>query len=145
MVKLLAQNNQARLLSPVYKVEAGLVLTGPLVSSLRARNVSLSSAHLRFFGPEPFLVGLKIARPKDSASASSVDPEPLKVLLKKGEIEKVRSLLSQKGLVCLPSQVYTTRRFIKVELRVGRILRKWEKREKEKKEEWHREVQAGQF
>lgn len=140
MLESAIENREVRGFNPVYRVEAGLVLSGSEVKALKRGSGRLQGAYLKFFGQEPYLVGLKSGRYPFS-SEPDFDPERnKKVLLGKAEISRIFGLLSAKGMVCLPSRVYAKGGFLKVELLVGRSARKWEKREKEKKKEQSQEA-----
>ena len=140
MVEYMLENNEARGLDPVYKVEAGIVLTGSETKALKLKNGHLGGAYLRFINDEPYLIGFKVGQYRYS-SDRGFDPGRLKkVLLNKNEIDKINGLLSQKGLVCVPGRVYAKGHYLKVELLVGRVMRRFEKREKIKKKEQEREV-----
>lgn len=118
-----------------------MVLTGSETKALKLRDGRLDGAYLKFLHDEPYLIGFKVGRYRHSTD-SGFDPErSKKVLLNKNEIDKVNGLLSQKGLVAIPSKVYISGHFLKVELVVGRMLRRFEKREKIKKREQEREVE----
>lgn len=140
-MKLLLTNKEARGLEPIYKVEAGLVLTGSETVALRNRDGQLGGAHLKFLGNEPFLINFKIGRYARSIDPH-FDPERKKKLLLKGrEVDRVRGLLSQKGYAAWPVGLYTRGRFLKVEIWVGRTLKKWETKNKKKAADGERRLE----
>ncbi|MCL5003922.1 MAG: SsrA-binding protein [Patescibacteria group bacterium] len=141
MLKYLVENREIGAMAPRYKVEAGLVLTGAEAKSLKAGNGRLNGAYLKVFSDGAYLVGFRIGRYRYDARAAQNPTRLRKVLLNKRELLKIAGLISQRGFVCVPSRVYLKDRFIKVELVVGQVLRKWEKREKEKEKEQAREVE----
>lgn len=140
MVAYLLENSEARGLEPVYKVEAGLVLTGSETKALKLKNGHLGGAYLKFLNDEPYLIGFRVGQYRYSSDSAFNTDRSKKVLLNKNEIDRINGLLSQKGLVCVPSRVYTKGHYLKVELLVGRVLRRFEKREKTKKKEQEREI-----
>jgi len=141
MVVYLLENNETRGLEPVYKVEAGIVLTGSETKALKLKNGRLSSAYLKFVNDEPYLIGFKVGQYRYSTDRGFDPDRSKKVLLNRNEIDRINGLLSQKGLVCVPSKVYISGHFLKVELLVGRVMKRFEKREKTKKKEHEREVE----
>lgn len=141
MVVYLLENSENRGLEPVYRVEAGLVLTGSETKAIKLKNGRLDGAYLKFLHDEPYLVGFEVGRYRHSTDKGFDPDRSKKVLLNKNEIDKINGLLSQKGLVAIPSKVYKSGHFLKVELLVGRVLRKFEKREKIKKKEQEREAE----
>lgn len=141
MLKYLLENSESRALSPRFKVEGGLVLTGSEVKSLKSGNGRLNGSYLKILAGGAYLVGLRIGRYKYDARPGQNLLRARKVLLNKRELLKIAGLLSQKSFVCLPSRIYLKDRFIKVELVVGQILKKWEKREKEKEKQQARELE----
>lgn len=140
MVAYLLENNDARGLEPVYKVEAGLVLTGSETKALKLKNGHLGGAYLKFINDEPYLIGFKIGQYLYSSDSGFNAERLKKVLLNKREIDKINGLLSQKALVCVPSRVYAKGHYLKVELLVGRVMKRFEKREKTKKKDQEREI-----
>lgn len=140
MVQYTLENNEVRGLEPVYKVEAGLVLTGSETKALKLKNGHLEGAYLKFINDLPCLVGFKIGHYRHSTDPQFDGERTKKVLLNKGEIDRISGLLSQKGLVCVPSRIYLKGNYLKAELIVGRVMRKWEKREEVKKKEQEREI-----
>lgn len=140
MVSYLLENNEARGLEPVYKVEAGLVLTGSETKALKLKNGHLGGSYLKFLSGEPFIVGFKVGQYRYSSDSAFDTDRSKKVLLNKNEIDRINGLLSQKSLVCVPSRVYTKGHYLKVELLVGRVMKRFEKREKTKKKEQEREI-----
>lgn len=137
-MKLLLTNKEARGLEPIYKVEAGLVLTGSETVALRNGDGHLNGAYLKFLGNEPYLINFKVGRYARSIEAHFDSERKKKLLLKGREVNRVRGLLSQKGYAAWPVGVYTKGRFLKVEIWVGRTLKKWETRNKKKAEEVER-------
>ena len=139
--KLIARNKRARYRYEVLeKVQAGLVLRGSEVKSLRQGRVALSDAFARFRNGELYLVNCHIATYDD---ASYNNHEPLrsrKLLLTKREIGKIRAKIDQRGQTIVPLSMYFTRGLAKVELGVCRGKATHDRRESLKKREAEREM-----
>jgi SsrA-binding protein len=120
-VKVVAQNKRARFdFALEDEVEAGLVLAGSEVKSLREGNVSLSDAYGLLRGDELFLVNCHIG---EYRAASVFGHGPLrdrKVLLHRREIEKLRGKIEQRGYTLVPLAIYFKDGWAKVKLALAR-------------------------
>jgi SsrA-binding protein len=111
------------------KYEAGLVLTGSEVKSLREGRANLKDAYARFFGEELFLVGAHIS-PYAPASQFGHDPERnRKLLLHSEEIDRLRGRIQERGLTLIPLRLYWSKGRAKAELGLGRGKKLHDKRE----------------
>ncbi len=123
------------------KYEAGLVLSGMEVKSIRAGHISLKGAFITFHGNIAMLTNAHIAKYKYAGKALDYEPErSRKILLKKREINHLRGKMQEKGLTIIPISVYTKGRHIKVEIAICRGKKKYDKRESIKKREVHIEM-----
>jgi SsrA-binding protein len=121
-------------------VEAGLVLTGTEVKSLRAGGVSLSEAYARFREGEAWLIGMHVP-PYAQGSFSNADPNrPRKLLLHREQIDRLRSRVAEKGLTIVPLRLYFTRGKVKVQLGLARGKKLWDKRADVAKRDVDREI-----
>ena len=110
------------------RFEAGLVLTGSEVKSLRDHRAHLKDAYARFFGDELFLVGAHI-NPYAPASQFGHDPiRTRKLLLHRREIERLRGKIQERGLTLVPLRLYWSRGRAKAELGIGRGKKQYDKR-----------------
>ena len=110
------------------RYEAGLVLTGTEIKSLRAGRVDLRDGYARPLAGELWLVNTYIA-PYDPASASNHDPRrPRKLLLHREEIARLRSEVAEKRLTIVPLRIYIKKHVAKVELALARGKRQYDKR-----------------
>jgi SsrA-binding protein len=126
--------------------EAGMVLSGPEVKSLRSGRASLTDAYARVRDGELWIEGLHIP-PYEMADQREYRPtRPRKLLLHRGEIERLAARTAERGLTLVPMKVYFTRGRAKVELGLGRGTRDYEKRrrivEREQRREIERAVEA---
>lgn len=140
--KVIARNRKARHDFEILdEIEAGLVLKGPEVKSLRAAKVSFQDAFARVHRGEIFLHGVHIS-PYEQANRFNVDPDrERKLLLHRLEIRKLASRVEEKGLTLVPLEIYFVRGRAKVKLGVGRGRKNYDKRDKLKKQTQEREAQ----
>jgi SsrA-binding protein len=120
--KTLAQNRRARHEYSIEDtVEAGIVLRGTEIKSLRAGKVSLADAYARIDRGEAWLVGAHIA-PWEGASRFNHEPKrERKLLLHRGEIDQLLGKTKAKGLTLVPLRLYLTGRGkAKLEIGLGR-------------------------
>ncbi len=110
------------------KFEAGLMLTGTEIKSVRGGRVDLRDAHARAQDGELWLVNAHIA-PYDPASSYNHDPRrPRKLLLHREEIAELIAAVAQKGLTIVALRVYIRNHVAKVELGLARGKRQYDKR-----------------
>jgi SsrA-binding protein len=123
------------------RFEAGLVLTGSEVKSLRDHRAHLKDAYARFFGDELFLVGAHI-NPYAPASQFGHDPiRTRKLLLHRREIERLRGKIQERGLTLVPLRLYWSKGRAKAELGLGRGKKQYDKRASIRERMEHREVE----
>ncbi len=121
-------------------IEAGLVLTGTEVKSVRAGGVSLSEAYARIRDGEAWLVGMHIPPYKEGSFANVEPTRPRKLLLHKEQIVHLQGRVSEKGLTIVPLRLYFTRGMAKVQLGLARGKKLWDKRADVAKREVEREI-----
>lgn len=114
--------------------EAGMVLKGPEVKSLRAGQLAFRDAFARVEGGEIWLYNLHIS-PYEEANRANEEPDRVrKLLLHREEIRRLEIKTGEKGLTLIPLEVYFRKGNAKVLLGVGRGRRLYDKREKLKKQ-----------
>jgi len=124
------------------RLEAGIVLYGTEVKSLRARRANLEGAYCRIDDEELFLYGMHIA-PYEQAGHSGHEPQRRrKLLVHKREIEKLRGRLTMRGYALVPLQVYFKNGVAKVQLGLGRGKKKGDQRETIRRQEDLKEARA---
>ena len=110
------------------KLEAGLVLTGTEIKSVRAGRVDLRDGYARPQEGELWLVNAHIS-PYDPASTNNHDPRrPRKLLLHKYQIAYLQASVAQKGLTVVALRLYIRNHVAKVELGLARGKRQYDKR-----------------
>ncbi len=108
--------------------EAGLVLTGTEIKSVRAGKVDLSDGYARTREGEMWLFNTYIA-PYDPASQFNHDPRrPRKLLLHREEIKELESAVAEKGLTLVALRLYINKHVAKVELGLARGKKRYDKR-----------------
>lgn len=121
--------------------EAGLVLTGSEVKSLRAGSCSINEAYVMIRGNEAWLVGATI-EPYPQAGMRNHDRlRDRKLLLHRREIDKLRGRVEQKGFTLVPLRLYFKDGRIKLEIALGRGKDVADKRETVKRRDAQREMQ----
>lgn len=122
--------------------EAGLVLYGYEVKSIKTGRVSLKGAYVVIKDNEAYLINTLIPPYQPANTPDDYNPERnRKLLLNKSEIKSLIGKSKQKGLTLVPLKLYTKRGKIKLELAVAKGKREIDKRETIKKRETEREVQ----
>jgi SsrA-binding protein len=122
------------------KFEAGIVLSGPEVKSIRAGHLHLEQAFIQIKNGEAWLFNAHI-HPYKFADNRDYDPtRPRRLLLHKNEILKLVQQTTQRGLTIIPVSCYTKGNKIKLEIALAKGKKKYEKREAIKKRDLEREM-----
>ncbi|HEX8803150.1 MAG TPA: SsrA-binding protein SmpB [Acidimicrobiales bacterium] len=129
--KLIAANRKARRNYEVLEtVEAGLVLRGSEVKSLRAAHVQIGEAYARIEDGEAWLLGMHVAPYERAQEHSGHEPERRrKLLLHAEEIARLRSLVDEQRLALVPLSLYFKEGRAKVELALARGRKTYDKRQ----------------
>ena len=125
----------------VDRYEAGLVLSGQEVKSIKTGHISLKGSFVTFKNSELYLTNATIPFYKFAGDPKQYDPtQPRKLLLKKSEINRLLGKSKIKGLTLVPIRVYTKKRLVKLEFAVGRGKKKFDKKESLKKKDAKRRI-----
>ncbi|MGM0669146.1 MAG: SsrA-binding protein SmpB [Gemmatimonadota bacterium] len=132
--KVVATNRKARHEYEILDTfEAGLVLKGPEVKSLRDGKVGFQDAFARLERGEVWLYSLHIS-PYEQAGRENEDPlRTRKLLLHKHEIRRLAGQVEEKGLTLIPLQIYFRRGYAKVTVALAKGRKLYDKREKLKR------------
>ncbi len=123
------------------RFEAGIVLSGSEVKSLRAGKASLSDSFARVQGGEIWLENMHIA-PYEQAGHKPHDlRRTRKLLLHRKEIERLVGKTAERGLALVPIRLYFSHGLVKVELGLGKGKKRYEKRQAIAEREHEREMQ----
>jgi SsrA-binding protein len=140
-MKIITTNRRARHNYQITETfEAGLVLRGSEVKSLRNGNANLKDAYVVFREGEAWLIGAYVA-PYSFAREGGHNPErDRKLLLHKREIERVAAKVAERGLTLVPVSMYFKEGKAKVELGLGRGKARYDKRHALKEKQQKREM-----
>ncbi|MBD1399106.1 SsrA-binding protein SmpB [Pelovirga terrestris] len=140
-IKIIATNKKAYhdyYISDVF--EAGLVLTGTEVKSIRAGKVNLKEAFCRIKDGEVYINNMNVAE-YTHGNRENHDPTRMrKLLLHHAEIDKLIRMTEQKGLALIPTKIYFKNNYVKLEIGLGRGKKLHDKRETLKRKEADREM-----
>lgn len=122
--------------------EAGIVLTGTEIKSVRAGKVNLRGSYARVFRDEVFLYEAHISPYEQSGTYFNHEPtRPRKLLLHRREIRRIDGLIRQKGMTLVPLKIYFKGRRAKIELGVARGKKLYDKREDIAKRDAQRDIE----
>lgn len=139
--KNISTNRRARFDYEIVETfEAGLVLRGSEVKSLRDGNANLTDAYGVVERGEAYLMGAHIAPYSFARDGGHEPTRSRKLLLHKVEIERIASRIAEKGLTLIPLRMYFKDGKAKVELGLGRGKAKYDKRETLKRKQADREM-----
>jgi SsrA-binding protein len=133
----LATNKRARFdYFILEKYEAGLVLTGQEVKSVKTGHVSLKESFITIHNNELYLTNAHIPVYIHAGVITNYDPtHSRKLLLKKAEIKRLIGKSKAQGLTLVPIRLYTKKRLIKLEFGVGKGKKEYDKRQQIRKRE----------
>ncbi|MDX8401025.1 MAG: SsrA-binding protein SmpB [Mariprofundaceae bacterium] len=137
-------NRRARHESHILEtMEAGIILTGPEVKSVRAGQANLAEAHCIIRNGKVLLVGCHISPYKPAAMHNPTDPaRSRELLLHKREIRRLIGKLKEKGLALVPLKLYFNERgYAKLEIALARGKKLYDKRQSLKERDVKRELQ----
>ncbi len=110
-------------------IEAGIVLSGTEIKSIRNGKVNLKDSYANIKNNEVFIYGMHIS-PYEHGNIYNKDPLRIrKLLLNKREINKLIGLIKQKGYSLIPISLYFSGNFLKIELGIGKGKKLYDKRQ----------------
>ena len=139
--KALAQNKKAShdyFIEDTY--EAGLVLKGTEIKSIRAGRVSLKDAHVRIINGEAQLINMHIATYEQGNRYNHEPTRSRKLLLHRKEIDKLFGLVQQKGYAIVPLKLYIKNGFAKVLIGLGKGKKQYDKLDDFKHKQMKRDI-----
>lgn len=124
------------------KYEAGLVLQGYEVKSIKTGHISLKEAFVTIHQNELYLTNANVPLYKHAGNVPNYDPtRPRKLLLRRQEIRHLLGKIQEEGLTLVPIRVYTKKRNLKLEFAIGKGKKKFDKRQDIAKKEDFRRMQ----
>lgn len=128
------------------KFNAGIMLTGSEIKSIRAGNVNLTDAFCFFKDDELWLKNMHIGQYKQAAHYNHEPLRNRKLLLNKSEIRKLQSKLKEKGLTIVPTRMWIAETgFAKIEIALAKGKKSFDKREDIKKRDSDRELKRSEI
>lgn len=121
-------------------IEAGIVLTGTEIKSIRAGRVSLGDAYVKPEGGELWLLNAHIARYEAGSYMSHEPTRPRKLLLHRKEIDSLAGKIQEKGLTLVPLKLYIKDSIAKLEIAPAKGKKLYDKRETIARRETDREI-----
>lgn len=138
---MIAENRRARFQYELLEFyQAGLVLTGTEVKSLRLGNAHVNEAYASISRNEVWLIGSHIAAYKNAGYTPHEERRTRKLLLNEAEILKIRKGLEQKGLTLVPLRLYWLKGRVKVDVALAKGKNTVDKRETIKRREQDRDL-----
>ena len=122
-------------------LEAGIVLTGTEIKSIRAGRVSLGDAYVRPEGGELWLLNAHVARYEAGSYMSHTPTRPRKLLLHRKEIDNLTSQVQEKGLTLIPLKLYIKDGVAKVAIAPAKGKKLYDKRESIARREAKRKIE----
>ena len=139
-LKIVSNNRKARFnyfLNEFY--EAGIVLMGSEVKSLRDGKANISESYAYDINGEIYLVNSHIPAYKESSYNNHNPIRNRKLLLNKKEINKLIGKVNREGLTLIPTKLYFKKGKAKIEIAVAKGKKQYDKRHTKKKRDWNRE------
>jgi len=140
-IKIIATNRKANFEYEILsRYEAGMVITGTEVKSLREGKVNMQEAYGRIINNEAWIVNSHINEYKFGNINNHEPLRTRKLLLNKKEIRKIKQELQEKGLTLVPLKMYFKGSLVKMEIGIARGKKLYDKRESIKKRETERKL-----
>ncbi|MEK7603538.1 MAG: SsrA-binding protein SmpB [Patescibacteria group bacterium] len=127
-------------------IEAGLVLEGHEVKSIKTGKVSIKGSYVKIVDGQPYLIGATIAPYQPANTPSDYDPKrSRKLLLSKKEIAALIGTSQAHGLTLVPLKIYSKKGRLKLLVGVARGKKKYDKRESIKRKDVQRAKERGTY
>jgi len=141
-MKIIATNRRAKFDYELKeKFEAGLVLTGSEVKSIKAGHIDLKGSYISFRGQEAYLVKAHVSPYKQAMNLESYEPESeRKLLLHKSELNRIIEDAKSQHLTIVPTAIGLSRGRIKLEIALARGKKLYDKREDKKRKSMLRDA-----
>lgn len=141
-MKIIAQNRRARYdYFLKEKFEAGIVLLGTEVKSIRKGEVHLSEAFVELIGTQVYINGMHINHYTQANQFNHDEDRRRKLLLNKREIKKLFNATQLQGYTIVPTKIYLTRGLVKLEIAIAKGKTQYDKRDTIKKRDAKRDIE----
>ena len=139
MDTIVINKNAGRNFSFLQSFEAGIVLKGWEVKSLRNGKVDIKDSYVSLIKDEAWIIGLKIDPPA-SLKLENVDPNKTrKLLLNRRELKLIQDSIQKKGMTCILRKLYWKNNLVKGDISIGKGKKTFDLREDIKQRDWKRE------
>jgi len=145
-ILIIQENKQARfdyLITDTF--EAGLVLTGSEVKSLRQKNIQFKDSYIAFKGDEAFLQNAHITEYKASSYNNHVPERLRKLLLHRNQLDEIFGAIREKGMTCIPLKIYFKEGRVKLLVGLAKGKKIHDKRESIKKRDVDLQLRQAKF
>ena len=142
-MKIIANNKRANYDYDInLKLDAGLILTGSEVKSLRLNSSSIKESYVENIGSELWLCNCFIKKYESSSEKDNNPTRKRKLLLNKKELNKVLGSIKKDGFSLVPILIYfNDRGLVKLNIGLGKGKKKYDKRESQKLKDWNKNKQ----
>mgnify|MGYP000479459366 CR=1 FL=1 len=128
-MKVIASNRKARHDYTILDTyEAGIVLMGTEIKSVRATKVNISDSYVLFRDEEAYIMNMHIGKYKEGNIFNHDETRSRKLLLRKKEIIKINNKMVRDGLTCVPLKVYIDKGLCKLEIALAKGKKQHDKR-----------------
>lgn len=124
----------------IEQYDAGIILVGSEIKSIRAGNANLSEAYIYISNGEAFIKNMYIAKFQQSSYLNHEERQDRKLLLSKQQLSKIEKYLQVKGTVIIPIKIFISKRWAKLKIGIGRGKKSFDKRQSIKEKDIKREV-----
>jgi SsrA-binding protein len=139
---ILADNRAARFHYEILDdFEAGIILTGKEVKSLRTNSMKLAGSFIKIRENAAWLTGFKIPPYRYAKGQPHEELRDKKLLLSTKELDKIQKNLNEKGATCIPLDIHLSHSKIKVKIALGKGKKNWDKRQIIKQRDVTRDMQ----
>lgn len=140
-MKVIATNRQANFEYFINSTfEAGLVLTGSEVKSIRLGHTNLKDSFISFSKGEAYIRNMHIANYKDSTIDKIDEKRSRKLLLNRHELDKILTKIQEKGFTCIPLKIYLKDSLVKIEIAIAKGKHLYDKKDTIAKRDMERDI-----
>ena len=122
------------------KYEAGIVLRGSEVKSIRESKITIKESYIRVKDDEIFIIGMNISKYSHEGYSTHDPDREKKLLLHKYEIKKIKEQVDEKGKTIIPLNLYYKDGRIKIQFAIAKGRKLWDKRNYKKDQDINREI-----